>query len=173
MLDERCSGRAGHVLDVADEEPELRVRDVLDRHGERVAVPDVAREGGEYVFGAFFDVPHVFRDRRRRRQPLVNSSSTSSRAGRCTRARVAGAAAGAEALRANAGAPPARRGGRRFARAAQDVGALAHQAAQGFQDALRDARGRQGALLHRVVVRADLLLAAGQVECGGQLGDQI
>jgi len=26
--------------------------------------------------------------------------------------------------------------GRRFARAAQDVGALAHQAAQGFQDAL-------------------------------------
>jgi len=35
----------------------------------------------------------------------VNSSSTSSRTGRATRARIAGAAAGAEALRANAGAP--------------------------------------------------------------------
>ena len=43
----RRAGRRAHVLDVADEQAEDRVGDVLDRDGQRLAVPDPLGDLGE------------------------------------------------------------------------------------------------------------------------------
>ena len=52
----RRPGRAAHVLDVAHEQPEDGVDEILDRHGQRLAVPDVAGRPREHLLGAFLDV---------------------------------------------------------------------------------------------------------------------
>ena len=57
----RRAGRGAHVLDVADEQPEDGVGEVLDRHGQRLAVPDVAGRPREHLLGAFLDVAHASR----------------------------------------------------------------------------------------------------------------
>ena len=45
------AGRGPEVLDVAHEQAEVGVGDLLDRHGQRGAVPHVARDAGEEVLG--------------------------------------------------------------------------------------------------------------------------
>jgi hypothetical protein len=55
----RRAGRSAHVLDVADQEAVNRVDDVLDRHRQPLAVPDVGRRGGEHLLCALLHVPHA------------------------------------------------------------------------------------------------------------------
>ena len=52
------SGRDSQVIDIADEQPDVRVRDLLDRDRQALAVPHVGWDLGEELLGESLDLLH-------------------------------------------------------------------------------------------------------------------
>ena len=162
------AGRGGHVLDVADEQAEAGVGDVLDRDRQLLAVPDPVGDPGEDLLGASFQLLEAHQAASlpapeqavdlvpvllvfRRRSHLVVSlrcrSSGSPRPGRVASARV----------NARSGSPPA--DGATASPAFRRMSVLMPRMfARRVEHLRRDRLGFEASLIRAVVVGGDLLL---------------